>query len=107
MKYSDWNETNEQAVAHVGKPAVYINNALQFENDAENRVWDHVVTRFYELYPDNNTEVFNILHGGLFYFDSIEERDQFYSIFNDKPCYASAVYAVVYDGDGTCITENT
>lgn len=107
----DWNSTNQAAVAHVGKPAVYLANHLTFDNDGDNPLWEFVITEVQRLYGDGSAAYFEVIsqviHGGLFFFDTAEEQYEFYRIFEQTLTYAGPIYAITYAADGTCETENT
>jgi hypothetical protein len=108
MKCFDWAETNSLAVSKMETPAVYISNSLNFDKDDEH-IWKFVMDEIEILYPHNQYPAImgDLIHGGLFFFDNEYERDVFYNIFQQKLTDSSAIYACVYDADGTCITENT
>ena len=48
-----------------------------------------------------------MIHGGLFFFDTEKEAQEFFNFFNEKPIYASGLYTELYNPKGECITENT
>jgi hypothetical protein len=108
MIHIDWADTNSLAVAKMDKPAVYIANSLNYDKDDEH-IWKFVMQQIHELYPVEKYPAImgELIHGGLFFFDNEYERDVFYNIFQQKLTDSSAIYACVYDADGTCITENT
>lgn len=108
LNYADWNATNSLAVAQKGKPAVYINNGLDFEG-SHCFIWQTVMEslkskmdkdEFYNSIPD-------LIHGGLFFFDTMGEAREFFNIFNQNVVYASPIYAQLYDSTGMGLTENT
>jgi hypothetical protein len=106
--YADWNSINSLAVAQKGKPAVYINNGLSFD-DNDSHIWECVME---SLKPKMDKNEFlnllsDLIHGGLFFFDTMEEAQEFLNIFNQNVVYASPIYAQLYDATGMGLTENT
>lgn len=89
------------AVKQKNKPAVYIRNNLMMIDDAN--IWERVIVIF-----NNNFEVlYKIFEGGLFFFNSGVEAQQFFDFFNDPLIYGSGLYASLYNLDGELITDNT
>ena len=111
VKILDWSDINCAAVAHVGKPAVYIANHLSFDTTSEDEILQFVVKSIKEIYGDGTIEFFDIiaavLHSGLIFFDTEEEQHRFYQIFEQPLTDSSAIYACTYDAYGNCMTENT
>lgn len=111
VKILDWSGINCAAVAHIGKPAVYIANHLSFNTTLEDVIWQFVVKSIKEIYGDGNIECFDVmaavLRGGLIFFDTEEEQHRFYRIFEQPLTDSSAIYACTYDAYGNCMTENT
>lgn len=108
LEYTDWNATNSLAIAQKRKPAVYINNELTYDG-SHCVIWEFVME---SLKPKMDKDEFynslsDLIHGGLFFFDTMEEAEEFFGIFNQKPVYASPIFAVLYDSTGECLTENT
>jgi hypothetical protein len=108
MNYVDWGRINSLAVAQEGRGAVYISNNLTYEGE-DIPVWEYLLREIKKLYSEKEyiDIVGNLIHGGLFFFDTNEERNQFYFIFTQELTESSAIYACLYEEDGTCITENT
>lgn len=109
MNYADWTRINELAVAQEGRDAVYISNGLNYDKH-DLHIWEYIQTEMRKIYSED--KVFdimtNMIHSGMFFFDSTEERDIFYDILNVRDLtYSSAIYACVYEEDGTLVTENT
>jgi len=109
----DKNSIVEMAVRFIGKPCVYIDNNLEY-NEEDNIVWGFIVKEFIRLYSPNDTHTpkyFDVansaLHGGLIAFDTEAEQKEFYSIFTSKEVYGSGIYAVAFDEDGNAMDENT
>lgn len=108
IDYVDWNATNSLAVAQKGKPAVYINNGLSFDS-IDSHIWESVME---SLKPKMDKDEFynslsDLIHGGLFFFDTMEEAEEFFNVFNQNVVYASPIYAQLYDSTGMGLTENT
>ena len=109
VEYADWCSTNSLAVAQKGKPAVYINNELDYNSANSMEIWNFV--REY-LKPKMDEDKFynslsDLIHGGLFFFDTMKEAEEFFILFNQEPVYASPLYAVLYDASGKILTENS
>lgn len=100
-EYVDWNAMNSLAVAQKGKPAVYINNGLTFD-DNDSYIGESVME---SLKPKIHKDEY--LNGGLFFFDTMEEAQEFFNVFNQNVVYASPIYAQLYDATGMGLTENT
>lgn len=108
IDYADWDDTNSLAVAQKGKPAVYIHNGLLFD-DMDKHIWESVME---SLKPKMDKDEFcnslsDLIHGGLFFFDTTEEAEEFFNVFNQNVVYASPIYAQLYDSTGMVLTENT
>ena len=101
-QYSPWNEIVTLAVKQKGKPAVYIDNHLTYDED-ETCLWRLVCEKF----EDNVDMLSNLIHGGLFFFEDENEALEFFNFFNTGALYASGIYAELYDESGNCLTENT
>ena len=101
MKYLDWRDINSLAVGNTNRPAVFIDSSAH----ATVEVWEHISSKYIEYFPNNTTDLYGVLHGGLFLFDSNEEAELLYSIFDDKIC-ADTVYSALYDTSGNLIKEN-
>lgn len=108
MNYLDWSKINSLAVKQAGKCAVYISNGLECD-ESDKHIWDFVMDEFNKLYDRNDAFFYicNTLHGGLFLFDTEEEQERFYKIFEQELTDSSAIYACTYDKYGNCLTENT
>ena len=91
-----------RAVQYTGLPAVSVDNNLDMSLGHHMSIWLH----FCERVPDLDTRS-EVLHGGVFFFDSDEEALEFFDLFNHRPVYASGLYAVLYDSSGSVLTENT
>jgi len=105
MKHSNWSEILEIAVRAENKPAVYINNSLEYNSkDSESGqvVWEYILNEV----QDNDARM-NLINGGLFFFEDSALSEDFFRIFNSKPAYASGIYAMLFDAAGRCLTENT
>jgi hypothetical protein len=97
-EYVDWNSINSLAVAQKGKPAVYINNGLTFD-DNDSYIGESVME---SLKPKIDKDEY--LNGGLFFFDTMEEAQEFFNVFNQNDVYASPIYAQLYDAAGMGLT---
>lgn len=110
MEYFQWHEICGLAAKQKGKWAVYISNGLEFVTQAETDIWDFVQAEFIKLYGADMAfyqQIGNILHGGMFFFDSEAECYEFYRIFELPLTDSSAIYACTYNPNGECETENT
>lgn len=108
----NWNEIHELAVAHVGKPAVYVANHGD-ATDEQLRVVNNVrkkIEEFGKKLPDG-TDIFDLQHvvicDGLVFFESMYFAEEFFSFFCTEETDSSFLYAVLYRADGKCINENT
>lgn len=110
MEYYDWNKQHELATKQVGKFSVYVNNGLNFDVKDEH-IWAFVVEELQKIFGVKTKEYYdyvgNVLHGGLFFFESEEEAFQFYEIFTKELTDSSAIYSCVYSPESGCLTENT
>ena len=111
MKAIQWNEINSLAVKQMGKPAVYVQNNLEYNTPKDEEIWLFIREQCKTLCGDNTPEYFNammsLVSGGLFFFDTEKEQQQFYKIFTEPLTDSSAVYACSYGADGICWNENT
>lgn len=107
-EYSDWNSINSLAVAQKGKPAVYINNGLSY-HDTDSYIWEYVMEFLKSKIDEDEylNSLSDLINGGLFFFDTMEEAQEFFNVFNQNVVYASAIYAQLYDATGMGLTENT
>lgn len=102
MNYIDQGSIVSRAIQYTGLPAVSVTNNLDVTQGYDMSIWRHFCEQVPE--PDTRSEV---LHGGVFFFDSDEEAREFFDLFNHRPVYASGLYAVLYDSSGSVLTENT
>ena len=111
MQVMDWTDITQAAVAHVGKPAVYVRNGLAYDRPKDDAIFAAVREQIKEQYGDVTTEYFDlmtaIIYSGLIFFDTEEEQNRFYRIFEHPLVDSSAIYACTYDRTGKCQTENT
>jgi len=116
MNHYDIYEVVGMAVRSIGKPCVYIDNNLDFDNDEQdNEVWNSVVKELIRLYSPNDTYtgkyidiVSTALNSGLIAFDTEAEQKEFFSIFVRKEFfYGSGINAVAFDKDGNVMEDNT
>lgn len=107
-KYLQWHEIFGMATKQQGMPSVYIHNGLNFD-DNDIHVWNFVIDEVKKLYSDHeyHNVLGNLIHGGLFFFESEEAQRKFYKIFEQPLTDSSAIYACTYNRHGTCETENT
>ncbi len=99
--YFDNGKLREIAIKQVDKPAVYISNHLTMIKDAD--IWSHLINKF----KGDSELLLNLMHSGVFFFETEDDALQFFNIFNEPPVYSSAVYAVLYDKFGIPVDENT
>ena len=106
-----WNEVHKLAVAHVGKPAVYVSSSGSDNSELENKVFDDIRTSLNTLYGEGSDTVrdymCSIIQGCLIFFDNEDDQYKFYRIFETEITDSSFVYACTYDKTGQCLTENT
>jgi len=102
MDFVQWHQINELAVRQMGKPAVYVSNGLEYVTDKEKAIWEHILTKV-----NNRDHTVDLIYGGIFFFDTMDEAQAFYGIFNEYPVESSPVYACLYSPGGVCLTENT
>ena len=102
MNYIDQGAIMSRVIQYTGLPAVSVTNTLDVSHASDWSIWRN----FCEQVPDLDTRS-KVLHGGVFFFDSDEEAQEFFELFNKYPVYASGLYAVLYDSSGSVITENT
>jgi hypothetical protein len=87
------------AAKHLGGWCVYVHTSYTGDEPAE------VTTALEEAFPDIKQYI-AVIFGGMFHFDTEEEADEFFAVFNRPPLYASGYYAMLYK-DGDPIDENT
>jgi hypothetical protein len=110
MKALQWNEVISAAVAHAEKPAVWVNNGLEYEDPKDSEIWKFIMDQVRQLYNDPEkfySPMSSLVYRGLFLFDTVAEQQLFYSIFEQPLTYSSAVYACTYNAAGVCENENT
>ena len=117
--YRPWHEIVKLAVKHIGKRAVYLSNGLEYQTKEEDVIWTFVQLELRKLYGISEdtpasqypvaylNTIVNVLHSGIFFFESEKEQYKFFDIFNQEPVYASAIFACVYNEHGECEMENT
>lgn len=108
LNYVSWNSITSLAVAQKGKPAVYINNGLDFEG-SHCFIWQTVVE---SLKPKMDKDEFDnlisdLICGGLFFFDTMGEAREFFDVFTQNVVYDSPIYAQLYNATGMGLIENT
>jgi hypothetical protein len=107
--WNGWHEINQLAIAHVGKPAVHVSNFLG-DTDKDEEIWQYVVDQINSMYPVEAVArdyMVGCLHGGLFFFDTMEEARKFYKIFESDLTDSSNIYVSLYAETGKCLTENS
>jgi hypothetical protein len=104
VSYMDWTRTNELAVKQKGQWSVYISNHLNYDDD-DLHIWNTILNKCNPIM--DIADVYSIMHGGLFFFNTEENMQEFFNIFNEDPIYSSGVYACSYDNLGNCLSENT
>lgn len=111
LKYADWNIVNDLATKQVGKYSVYISNGLVFDSDEDDIVWNFLLIELTKMFGDKTPEFFdyvgNIIHGGLFFFDTEVKATEFYKIFDQELTQSSSIYATLNCPIHGCMTENT
>lgn len=104
-------------VSYYRKPAVYVNCNLSPKTEKDNKILQFIVDKITEIYGDVNSNAsgndkrftLNIVcfTCGLVFFNTQEEQNTFYEIFNvENLTYESNVYACAYDETGKVIAEN-
>jgi len=104
-EYQDWTGINSLAVAKTNKPAVYIANGLGYHRNDSVKV-QALDIRLKALPVDYFTICKQIIHGGLFFFDTNEECAEFFKLFNSAPLKDSELYACIYNQDGVQLLDN-
>jgi hypothetical protein len=108
MKYCNWHEINSLAVKAAGMPAVYVSNGLEYVTPEDNEIWRCIQDSMRNIYGDNTINFYNAMSGltndGMFFFVSPDEARRFYQVFELPLVDSSAVYACLYNPDGTCAT---
>lgn len=111
MKILTWSETITAAVKQVGKFAVYVNNGLEFDSPEDEAIWQFVKNGIKDIFGDETEEYFKVMQNlgssALFFFDTEQEQERFYCIFEKELTDSSAIYACTYNKNGECQTENT
>ena len=116
MNTIDWTDINSFAVRHLQKWAAYVSigepsdETLSFVRDQVAKLYgrDQVT----KLYGPGDAQRFNdistlIFTGGMVLFDTEQEMDEFFDIFNQELTYKRGYYVCTYDPNGNCLTENT
>ena len=111
MESFAWHNIVGMAVAHKGKPAVYVSNGLEYDKPEDDEIWKFVMDQCKIIFGETTDEFYStmthMIGGGLFFFDTKEEQYAFYRIFEQPLTDSSAIYACTYDASGVCQTENT
>ena len=101
MNYIDQGAIMSRVIQYTGLPAVSVTNTLDVPLRYVMSIWRN----FCEQVPDLDTRS-KVLHGGVFFFDSDEEAQEFFELFNSRPPTGSAgLYAVLYDSSGSVIAD--
>jgi hypothetical protein len=109
----DWIEVASLAVKAVGKPAVYVANHVDWDEEEDSGVEIFLLNLVDSTYNDpEEVKLRNELRllvstGGLVFFDTKEEQYRFYKLFEEGVVESSCVYACTVDETGKCLTENT
>lgn len=111
MKICNWTDTIELAVQQVGKPAVHVSNGLSYDTPDDDEIWKFVQKKMKAIYGNKTKEFYNVMNslvfGGLFFFETEEEQQRFYTVFERRLTRSSAIYACTVSRDGKIETENT
>jgi len=111
MKAFNWIETVKLAVKQKNMPAVYVTNGLEYETSEDTDIWNFVMESMKEMFGEKTNEYYevmtNMVYGGLFFFDTFEQAEQFYRIFDQPLTDSSKIYACLFDNTGKCLNENT
>jgi len=112
MKVCDWTTINSLAVKQMAQPAVYVANKLDLNRNEDCKIWNFILEELAAIYG-RTREYYDIMAdmtgptGSLFFFDTTEEQQRFYTIFEQPLTESSAVFACTYTADGEAQTENT
>jgi hypothetical protein len=107
MQILEWSAIISMAVKQAGKPAVYVSNHMNFD-DEDDQAWKFVIEQIKFNYEEKYLDIMGtLINTGLFLFDSEAEQYKFYGIFEQSLTYAGAIYACTLDADGNIQTENT
>ena len=110
--FIDWNGVNALATRSAGKFSVFVSGGLEVLSDPkQDKVYEAISTGLDKLYGveifENYNAKLNLMNDGLYFFESEVGAWSFYKIFNEKPVYASGVYAAIYSHINGFIDENT
>lgn len=104
--YTDWNEVNAINENYKQQWSVYLSNKLQY-NDYDEHIWHTVLQRCNAhkslIAPK---DIMFIRQGGVFFFETQKEMEQFFNIFNEPPVYNSDIFVAAYDTKGYVISQN-
>ena len=101
MKFVVDHEIVAEFVKLKGQHAVQIANHLAYVHPSEIMMWEKILDKIHE--PEIK---FNLVHGGVFFFDELSEAEQFFKIFVEDGCMNSNLHAVLYRNDGEYLTNN-
>ena len=108
MKTLNWSEINELAVKNSGKFGVYVSFGIDFSDSEDDKIWDFLSKEIKKKYTKEFYFIISsIINSDLFLFDSEEECNDFFSMFNKKPVYSSGIYAGTYCPVRGAMDENT
>jgi hypothetical protein len=111
IKYYNWHEINSLAVKAASMHAVCVGNGLEYVTPEDNEIWRCIQDSMRNIYGDKSSKFYDVMSGlvsgGMFFFVSPDEARRFYQVFELPLVDSSAVYACLYNSDGTCATENT
>jgi hypothetical protein len=112
MQVLNWDDINSLAVKQMGKRAVYVHCGDPATDEvAVSTAWHSVVNSMKSMCKYGTDDFFNVCailsNTSLFFFDTKEEQDTFYSAFEHPSVESSAIYACTYDENGVGLTENT
>jgi len=107
MNTIDWTDINSFAVRHLQKWAAYVSIG-----EPSDETLSFVQDQMTKLYGPGDAQRFNdistlIFTGGMVLFDTEQEMDEFFNIFNQELTYKRGYYVCTYDPNGNCLTENT
>jgi len=101
IDYANWNEINRLAVVNKGGYACYVD-----VGSGEFGTLVNEVRKRYPLDDEHHIWLGAIVEGGLFFFDTKEELDKFYTMFEMSGMSGSGIYTCAYSPDREKIAEN-
>lgn len=96
------------AVKAIGKPAVFFDNKMEYDDD-DQEVWNSVVVSvsgFFEEKKKGFETLVAIIHGGLVLFDTREEQIDFFKLFSSEEIAKAGLYISLISEHGEFESDN-